>query len=100
MLVEYQVVRPPQRMLAAFVDDGLDLAGLQIDALDRAAEIVLRLRPRHDGILGRNPAEAAIVADVHLAIGPERRAVRAARTLCNHLLASIGINPAQPLAAE
>ena len=39
MLVEHQVVRPLQRMLAAFVDHGLDLAALQIDALDRAADI-------------------------------------------------------------
>ena len=28
MPVEYQVVRPPQRMLTAFADNGLDLAAL------------------------------------------------------------------------
>src|SRR5205085_9969270 len=38
--VEHQVVGPAQRMLAASVDDGLDLAGLHIHALDRAAEII------------------------------------------------------------
>ena len=71
MLVEHQVVGPAQRMLAAFVDDGLDLAALQIDALDRAAEVILGLRARHDHLARGYPAEAAIVADVHLAVGAE-----------------------------
>ena len=42
--VEHEIVRPAQAVLAAFVDDGLDLAGLEVDALDRpggkAANIV------------------------------------------------------------
>src|SRR6202008_5083351 len=62
MPVEHEIVRPAQRMLAASVDDGLDLAALQIDALDRAAEIILRLSARHDRGAGRDPREAAIVA--------------------------------------
>src|SRR5205823_14717212 len=77
VLVEHQVVRPPQRVLAASVDYGLDLAAMHVDALDRAALIVVGLRPRHDHLAGGNPAEAAIVADVHLAVGPQRRAIGA-----------------------
>ena len=49
---------------------------------------------------GRNPAEAAIVADVHLAVGTERRAVRAAGNLRDDLLAAVGIDPRQPPAAD
>ncbi len=47
-----------------------------------------------------NPAEAAIVADIDLAVGAERRAVRAARDLRHHFLAPVGIDPGQPLAAD
>jgi hypothetical protein len=87
-------------VLAAFVDDGLDLAALHIDALDRAALIVIGLRSRHDHLAGGNPAEAAIVADVHLAVGAERRAIRAAGNLRDHLFPPVGINPRQPLAPD
>jgi hypothetical protein len=55
MPVEHEVVRPAQAMLAAFVDHGLDLAGLEIDALDRAAAIIIRLPARHDHIARRDP---------------------------------------------
>ena len=58
------------------------------------------LRPRHQHVARRNPAEAAIVADVHLAVGAERRAVGAARNFRDHLLAPVGTDPRQPLAAD
>ena len=41
--VEHQIVRALQRVLAAFVEHGFDLAGRKIDALDRAADIFMRL---------------------------------------------------------
>ena len=47
-----------------------------------------------------NPAEAAIVADVHLAVGPKRGAIGPAGNLRNDFLASIGIDPRQPPAAD
>src|ERR1700749_4253334 len=93
LLVEHEVVRTAQAVLATPGHDSFDLAALQIDALDRAALIVLRLRPRHDHVAGRNPGEAAIVADVDLAVGAERRAVRPAGDLRHHFLAAVGINP-------
>ena len=41
MSVEHEIIRAAQRMLAASSNDRLDLAALQVDALDRAAEIIL-----------------------------------------------------------
>ena len=72
---------------------------------DRRAGSSRRDNPRGCGpgmimLRGRNPGEAAIVADVHLAVGPERRAVRAARNLRDDLLAAVGIDPGQALAAD
>src|SRR5216683_301697 len=91
MLVEHQIVRSLQGMLAAFVEKGFDLAGRKIDALDRAADIFMRFgRARHHGTPRRDPAEAAIVADVDLAVGAHRRAIGAARNFRDHLLAAIG----------
>ena len=50
MPVEHQIVRPLQGMLAAFVEHGFDLAGCEIDALQRAADIFARpRRARHQG---------------------------------------------------
>ena len=98
--VEHEIVRSAQAVLAAFVDHGLELAALQVDALDRTAAIIFGLRARHDHVAGRNPGEAAIVADVHLAIGTERGAVRAARNLRDDLLAAVGMDPRQPLPAD
>ena len=72
----------------------------KVDPLDRAAEIIIGLRARHDHVPGRNPAEAAIVADVHLAVGPERGAVGAARNLRHHFLAAVRPDPRQPAAAD
>src|SRR5437588_1970602 len=87
-------------MLAASVDDGLDLAALQINPLDRATEIILGLRSRHDHFARGNPAKAAIVADVHLAVGAEGCAIRAAGNLRDHLFPPVGINPRQPFPAD
>ena len=100
MLVEYQVVGPAQLVFAASVDDGLDLAALHIDALYRATLIVVGLRPRHDHLAGWNPAEAAIVADVHLAIGAEGCTIRTTGDLRDHLFPPVGIDPRQPLAPD
>src|SRR3954454_21165367 len=47
-----------------------------------------------------NPAEAAIVADIHLAVRPERGAVRTAGNLRYDLLAAIGPDPGQAPAAN
>ena len=87
-------------MLTAFVDHGLDLAVLQINALDRATEIVVGLWPRHDHVAGRNPGETAIVADIDLAVGPERGAVGTAGNFGDHLLATVGPDPGQAAAAD
>src|SRR5262249_11522522 len=48
----------------------------------------------------RDPGKAAIVADVHLAVGTERRTVGTAGNLCDDLLAAIGPDPGQALAAD
>src|SRR6516164_204351 len=66
-------------MLAAFFNQGFDLAGRKIDALDRSADIfVRRRRSGHEHAARGNPGKAAIVADVAFAVGADRRAVGAA----------------------
>src|ERR1700722_7507032 len=100
MPVEHQIVRASQRMRAAFVDDRLHLAALHIDPLDGTAEIVFRLRSRHDHVAGRDPAKAAIVADVAFAVGSDRRAIGAARNFRDHLLATFGPYSGQPLPSD
>src|SRR5262249_9238963 len=60
-----------------------DLARLQVDALDAAADVVVRLVPRHDDAAHVVPLEATVVADVARAVRPDRRAVRPAAALAD-----------------
>src|SRR5581483_387268 len=83
---------------AAAVVDQFDLAGLRVDALDLAAKIIFwRHRPGYPLTADLEPAKAAIVADIDLAVGPHRRAVRPALHLGDSFLAAIRVNPGQPL---
>src|SRR5262249_54573562 len=76
--VEDDVVRAAERPAVAGGVDVLDLAGVEIDPLDPTARVVVRLVAR-DGETGEIvPLEAAVVADVDLAVGADRRAVRSA----------------------
>src|SRR4029450_12387937 len=60
-----------------------DLSGLQVDTLDAAADVVFGLVPRHDDAAHVVPLEAAVVADVACAVGPDGRTVRPAAALAD-----------------
>src|SRR5690606_11402080 len=79
--VEHEVVRAAQRATVALGVEVLDLAGLEVDALDAPADVRRRLVARHDETIDVVPLEAAVVADVELAVGPERGPVRATADL-------------------
>src|SRR5260221_6132193 len=55
---------------------------------------------RHHGAARRDPAEAAIVADIAFAVGSDRSAIGAAGYFRDHLFAPVGPNPRQPPAAD
>ena len=57
-------------------------------------------RARHHGAARRDPAKAAIVADIAFAVGPDRRAIGAAGNFRDHLLAAVRPYPGQPPAAD
>ena len=78
LVVEHDVVRPAQRVAAALRVDVLDRPGVDVDALDAAADVVGRLRAGGDDAVELVPLEAAVVADVDLAVGSDRGAVGAA----------------------
>ena len=68
---------PRSAMAVALGVEVLDLAGVEVDALDAAADVVGRLLARAAAMpLHVVPLEAAVVADVELAVGADRRAVR------------------------
>src|SRR4051794_27546869 len=88
-------------MLAAFGHHGFDMAGQKVDALDRAADIFVRLRrARHHRAARSNPAKSAVVADVALAVRSHRRAVGSTGNLGNRLFATVRPHPGQPAAPD
>src|SRR5205823_5371160 len=80
-----EVVRATQPMAVALGVEHLDLAGLQVDPLDAAAAVVLRLVAGNQQTVDLVPLETAIVTDVDLSVRPDRRAVWTAAGLGDHL---------------
>jgi hypothetical protein len=93
--VEHQVVRPPQRVRAAGFEQRFNNAAGEVDPLDAAARVVPRLVPGQQVGADLVPLEAAVVAHVDLAVGPERGAVGAATRLGHHRLSAVGANARQ-----
>src|SRR5215216_71748 len=56
----------------------LDSPGPEVDPLDAPAAVILRLHERADMAALAVPFEAAVIGDIALAVGTDRRAVRAA----------------------
>src|SRR5207302_10427693 len=61
--VEHDVVRAAQPVTVALGVEHLHFAGVDVDALDAPAAVVLRLQARHGEAADLVPFEAAIVAD-------------------------------------
>jgi hypothetical protein len=83
-------------MLAAFVDHGLDLAALQVDTLDRAADIFAGAAARHQRVARRIQLKPPLLQMYILPSG-RARARWAARNLRDHLLAAVRIDPVSRL---
>src|SRR3989454_131892 len=79
--VEDDVVRAAERPPVARGVEVLDLAGGEVDALDAAARVVVRLVPRHEEPAHLVPLEAAVVADVDQPVGADGGPVRPAAGL-------------------
>ena len=100
-IVEHQVVGAVQLPAVAGVVERLELAGLGIDHLDRAALVVGRRRAREQPAVGPlDPVEAAVVGHVDLALGPHGGAVRAAAQLGDDVLLAVGHDAGQRLARD
>jgi hypothetical protein len=95
MRVEDDVVRPAQLHVAGPGVEHLDRAGLEVDALDAAAAIVLGLQDRPALARFLVPLEAAIVADVALAVGSDGGPVRPAARRRDDLLRAVRHHPRQ-----
>src|SRR5262249_28808516 len=89
-LVEDDVVRAAQRMAVALRVQHFDLPAVDVDPLDAAAAVVARLVAGHGQAVHLVPFEAAVVADVELAIGPEGRPIGAAASLGDDLNLAVG----------
>ena len=81
LVVEDDVVRAPQPEPVALGVEVLDLAGGDVDPLDPAADVVGWLRPGDGHAVDLGPLEAAVVADVDLAVGADGGAVGTAAGL-------------------
>src|SRR5439155_872443 len=81
-----------ERHVAAGAVDGFDGAGLEVDALEPPAAVILGLRQRPDAALFAMPFEAAIVRDIAFAVGPDRGAVWAAAGCRDDALCAVGRN--------
>ena len=73
--VEHQVVRAAQLRLVASRIQHLDGPGGEVHPLDPAAAVVVGLQDRPQPSLVVGPTETAVVADIALAVGSDRRAI-------------------------
>src|SRR5207237_10397683 len=93
--VDDEIVRSLERHVAAGAVDGFDGAGLEVDALEPAAAVILGLRQRPDAALFAMPFEAAIVRDIAFAVRPDRGAVWAAAGCRDDALRAVRRNARQ-----
>jgi hypothetical protein len=82
--IEDEVVRAAEPRAFEVVVDALEFAGREVDALDAAGRVVVGRVHGEQHAVRRAPGEAAVVADVHGAVRPDRRAVRSVAELCDH----------------
>src|SRR5690606_8413758 len=95
MRIEHDVVRAAELHVAGAAIEDLHRAGLQVDALDAAAAIVLGLKDRPALARLLVPFEAAIVADIAFAVGTDGGTVRPAAGCRDHLLRAVRQHPRQ-----
>src|SRR5262249_23107077 len=87
-LVEDKIIGSAQTMAVTFSIDDFHFATREINPLNATAGISVRYALSGSPI--RHQAEAAVVADVDLAVGPNRCAVGATAGFGNNLLGTIG----------
>src|SRR6185369_15090490 len=78
----------------------LDPAGVEVDALDAPAAVVAGLVARNGEPAHVVPLEAAVVADVDLAVGADGRAVRTTARVGDHRERPVGRDARQRAAAD
>ena len=88
--IEDEIIEAAQRVAVAGRIDLLELAGVEINALDAAAAVILGLGHGIEQAIAAFPGEAAGVADIEMAIGAKGRAIRAAAGLGNEMPFAIG----------
>jgi len=98
--VEHQVVRTAQRRLVACGVERLHGASGEVHALDPAAAIVVGLQDRTQPGFVIGPLEATVVADGALAVGTDRRPVRAARELRHDVFGPVRLDAEQRAALD
>src|SRR5688500_3111425 len=99
--VEDEVVGADQPPAVAAVVDGLEAAGGEVEALDRAALMAGRRGPRKGEPHLLVPGEgAAVVRDPQRSVRADGGAVGAAAGLDERLPAAVGKDPGDPLALD
>src|SRR5438105_1633382 len=88
LLVEHDVIRRRQFMVVALAVEGAGLAGLWVDALDRAALVIGRRTGRQEAGC-RLVDGAAVVADIKGAVRTGRDTVRPAAGFADLALAAV-----------
>ena len=90
LAVEDKVVRALEAFALALAVEGAHFAAVRTDALDLAADVVVRLLTRIEPLLARyrmdalGPFEAAVLGDVDCAVRADGRSVRAAASGREH----------------
>ena len=99
--VEHEVVRRPQRAAGRLRVERRDGSGAEVDTLDRAALPARRHRAGDREPHHVVPAEAAaVVGDVHGAVGAERGAVGSAAEVGDDVEATVGPHPGEGAACD
>src|ERR1700760_833620 len=80
-VVEHQIIRPLKRLAIAFAVESCEPSRVQVEALDRAAAIVVRFMTGNVGARCLVPLKAAVVADVERVIRSDCESVRSTARL-------------------
>src|SRR5262245_1504046 len=98
LLVEYQIIRCRKKVTVNLFIEQLRLAGLRVDAL-HVPELVVRMRPETHG-MPLDIATAAIVAEIEVAVGPDRQPIRPPSALGEHAHLAVRRHPRAALIAN